>query len=214
MIGQLIHWWTNPGGILSWVEANQGLVSVLSIAAAWLMVVHQQKAALLAEARSNERARLAKEEGAREEREAALDRKLQQIGEFAIAARGVLLDIVNRLHAEQPLTRALMVDGLTMSLTPETTVVLRASADTLAALISASHLTPGMVRRVRDSIAVMLEIEATNAFSASDFEAVYETWIDKLHKLVEQISDEERALMYQLRPPPPPLPAPLPDQQF
>lgn len=186
----------------------------MSIAAAWLMVVHQQKSALLAEARNNERARIAKEEGAREEREAALDRKLQQVGEFAIAARGVLIDVIRKLQAELPVTRNLMADGLTMGLSDRTLVSVRASADTLAALIGATPLTPGMIRRVHGAIAAMLEIEVSNFFSASDFEEMFATWIEMLNQLVEQISDEERALIYQLRPPPPHETPALRDQQF
>jgi hypothetical protein len=207
-------WWNNPGKLIPWLEANQGLVSALStviaigaIIAAWKMALEQQRAALDAEARSNARARAAKEQGIAEAVRAETERKLQDLGSFATAARGVIMDVENHLIDDANEMRPMLVGAeLFMPLSVEVRTAVRASADTLAALVASMPQSPGMVRVIRDAIAQMLEIELPKELSSQDYDAVLEGWRLALMALRQRVSDEELVIITMLDPRPPQAP--------
>lgn len=146
-------WWASPSGILSWVEANQGLVSALSIGAAWWMAVRQQKTALDAEARSNERARLAKEEGIREVREAEIDRRIFSATEFATTANGVIADAERVLENGYAEMKRPFSARPNQYIPTDTAISMKAATLTLNALLTTSPRSPLLIRAVFDAIA-------------------------------------------------------------
>lgn len=208
----IASWWLNANGIFPWAEHNQGVISVVALVAALILVLIEQGRANAAESKANRAAEeakaLAEETKVRvsaEAREAAVTQRLATVSEFAIAARGVLLDVERDLQDDLEVTRQYMWDSATFQVPAERVRQgAKASAHTLNALLAATPLSPALVRSTRLGVSALLAVaDAPRTVTEEDFAATYATWVDDLIASREAISESEREYLHRLRPPPP-----------
>lgn len=148
---RLWTWWNRAEGIAPWTEHNQGLISVVALAVALAAAVFEYRRALRAEAQARQAADTAKIEAAAEAVRAEIAQKLSTIHEFAIAARGVLLDVENDLQKDREQFKAYLFDTMAMPAPADwVRQGARASADTLNALLAATPLSPGLIAHSSD----------------------------------------------------------------
>lgn len=208
----LVSWWTRSGGVFPWIEDNQGFISLLALVAALgVALIEQrralaeQKRALVEEARALRRAEDARAEAEAEARRAEIDLRLRLVGEFAVAVRGLLLDVGRALQDDLRTTTGFMIDGVTFSV-PDAVVMrgAQASAETIHALLAGPHLSPALIRASRQAMAALLLVsEGANAVGDHDFREVYTSWQVALDQARSDVTQGELELVYLLRPPPP-----------
>lgn len=138
-------------------------------------------------------------------READINYRLTLVGEFATAARRLVLDLERALQDDLRKTDEFMMDGMSFTV-PEATVMrgAKASAETIQALIPGAHLSPSLILAARQAMAALLVVaEGPNVVRDDNFRDLYESWTNALHQAIRDITQGEMELLHLLRPPEP-----------
>jgi len=195
-------WLNRPEGIVPWAEHNQGLLSVVALVFALGVAVLEYRRALKAEARARSAAREAKAQAEAEAQEAKIRERLSFVHEFAIAAKGVLVDVELDLARDRDDFRKYPFDEMAM-LAPADRVRqgAKASAETLNALLAGVPLSPSLIRATRQGACALNAVaDDAQMVNVQDYQETYAAWIAALEVTRAAITDAQLEFEHRVRP--------------